>query len=123
MTQVKVFQGRILVRAPFELKEKLKEIPTARWVPQYKCWSYSPTPVIALKLDELLGIYKSDQQFKDLLQQAYSISEAQVKKEAEDLPDIPCTKNPAWKHQKQAFWFVVNLWGGLPSENRNLCSR
>jgi len=115
LTKIKVYQGRILVRAPFELKDKLKEIPTARWMPQYKCWSYSPTPVTALKLDTILGTYKADNQFKELLNKAFSISEAQTKKDADDLPDIPCTKYPAWRHQKQAFWFVVNLWGGLPN--------
>jgi hypothetical protein len=112
--QVKVYQGRILVRAPFELKDKLKDIPTARWIPQYKCWSYSPTPTIAFRLDNLLGTYKSDKQFEDLLEQSFQQAEAQAAKSADDLPEIPCTKTPAWKHQKQAFWFVVNLWGGLP---------
>ena len=114
MTQIKVYGGRILVRAPFELKDKLKEIPTGRWIPQYKCWSYNPTPTIAFQLDNLLNTYQSDEQFEELLDQAFSISEAQTKKDADDLPQIPCTKHPAWRHQCQAFWFVANLWGGLP---------
>lgn len=115
----KVYQGRILVRAPFELKDKLKEIPTARWLPAYKCWSYSPTPAIALKLDTMLGTYagtyQADEEFQSLLQQSFKQAEAQAAKDAEDLPPIPCTKTPAWRHQLQAFWFVANLWGGLPS--------
>jgi hypothetical protein len=42
--------------------------------------------------------------------------QAQNMKNADDLPEIPCTKTKAWKHQLQSFWFVVNLWGGLPEE-------
>lgn len=113
-TQIKVYQGRIIVRVPFELKDKLKDIPTARWIPAYKCWSFSPTPAIALRLDTALGTYQADKQFHDLLEQSFKQAEAQATKDAEDLPPIPCTKHPAWRHQMACFWFVARLWGGLP---------
>ena len=114
MTQIKVYQGRILVRAPFEMKDKLKELPTARWMPQYKCWSFSQTPNVAYQLDNLLGAYQADKQFQCLLDQSLQQVEAQVAKTSKDLPPIPCVKRPPWEHQKACFWFVANLWGGLP---------
>jgi SNF2 family DNA or RNA helicase len=50
------------------------------------------------------------------MQQAEQIVEAQSTKTAEDLPDIPLIKTSAWHHQKQCFWYVVGLWGGMPAQ-------
>lgn len=35
----------------------------------------------------------------------------------EDLPEIPCTKTPAWRHQRACFWWLVSLFGGLPPQS------
>jgi len=109
--------GRIYVKAPYELKESLKLIPTAKWEPKYRLWSFAATPAAALRLD-MLCPDKTDDEFRELLAQAFEIAGAEGLKERDDLPQPEIRKNDSWKHQLQAYYFMYNIpaamfYGGM----------
>jgi len=108
--EIRVINNRIYVRAPYQIKDQLKEIESARWKANIKLWSFAATPIVALKIDSVLPAgYQCDDGFRKLLEQAYKMGESQAMKDADDLPPIPCTRFPAWRHQLQAYWFAHDL--------------
>ena len=108
--------SRIAVNCPFALKDRCKEVPGYAWDAQNKLWTFPATGVAA---NGLIAAFKGvatvkDNAFLKLLQDEAKTSKAEATKMREDLPEIPNSKTKAWGHQKQAFWYTAQLWGGLP---------
>lgn len=116
MTRISAGDNRIAVRTDYAYKEVCKSIPGARWDAVGKAWTYPATPsaarAIHLAFPGQATVWSEDA--AALLLEAERIAEAAAHKTAEDLPDVPQMKTPAWQHQKRGFWFVVSVWGGLP---------
>jgi hypothetical protein len=112
--EIRIINSRIYVKAPFEMKDTLKNIPTARWEARHRMWSFAATPSAAQKLDALSPDI-TDDKFRDLLDQSFNIGSAEIFKDQDDLPQPELRKNDSWKHQLQAYHFVARLWGGLPN--------
>lgn len=99
----------------FPFKDQLAAIPGADWKKApVKAWEYPASPTAARNLVAAFPDLQFDQAFGGLLAEAGKIDEAQSFKRADNLPEIPCTRTAAWKHQARGFWFIANLWGGLP---------
>jgi hypothetical protein len=113
--EIKVVGSRIYINAPFEMKDTLKNIPTARWESRHRMWSFAATPSAAQKLDALSPDI-TDDKFRDLLDQSFNIGSAEIFKDQDDLPQPECRKNDSWNHQLAAYWFVTTLWGGVKND-------
>lgn len=105
---VKVDGDRIIASTPFVLKDTCKSIPGAKWDAELKCWTWPATPHAAesvnSRMPERIGRSES---FRQLLNKAKVAAEIDTGiKFADELPDVPNTKLPAWLHQRQAYWFA-----------------
>jgi len=109
LTEVKVIKSKIYAKAPYEIKETLKSIPTAKWEPKYRLWSFAATPAVAQSLDTLLSPDIVDDKFRELLEQSFDIISADSFKQQDDLPQPEIRRNDSWKHQLQAYHFAANL--------------
>lgn len=110
--------GNFHVRFPYNAvkKDKLK-LAGARWDPVEKEW-YLPRTVAAVQAIETVfagDVIDVDQPYLDLWHRWQVGTDTQGIKRANSLPAIPGIATDAWLHQRQAFWFVAELWGGLPS--------
>jgi len=110
-------EDRLAIEATFSMKDACKAVPGARWDKGFKVWTYPATPGAARAIHEAFPAQTAvwDEQAAALLVEAERIAEAAAHKTAENLPEIPLTKTEAWAHQKRAFWFAVELLGGLPN--------
>lgn len=118
--RVAVTDKYIYVRAPFALKDKFNEITGARCHAPDQAYRM---PVSASTAREILVAFKGCKVldaggFAPLVEQVKAMKQASAAKEADagTLPPIPVTKNEPWPHQLSCFWFVSNLWGGLPQD-------
>ena len=100
----------------FGNKDRCKAIPGARWDKELKAWRYPFTPFAAKAIAAEFppGTCKWSDIAEKLLLESQAIVDASAHKTATTLPDIPHMKTQPWLHQRQAFWFVVGVWGGLP---------
>lgn len=103
----------IIMKVPYKYKDLSKSITGRRWVGSQKVWKAPASATIA---DEIMRKFdlpdlkcEYSQEFMKLVETAEAIEKAAEMKDAEELPDIPETKFPAWHHQKQAFWFAKDL--------------
>lgn len=113
--------GEVLaIQAPYYMKDVCKAIPGARWKPELKMWTYPATPSAAREIHLTLPHDRSSwaPEAVVLLVEADRMDKAAAHKTADDLEEIPITKTNAWKHQTRAFWFAVDLLGGLPNAKR-----
>lgn len=110
-----VQDGRILIRSQFRFKDALKAIPGAKAsyvASKFQGWTYPTSPTTAAAICKVFGSepFRQDAGFVALLQQGAAVGNAAaVKLDADNLPDIPNTKLPAWKHQRLAYWFAEKL--------------
>lgn len=106
----------LAIQAPYYMKDVCKSIPGARWKPDLKMWTYPATPSAARQI--FLTLPQAESSWTDearvLLVEADRMAKAQAHKTAADLPAIPHTKTTPWAHQLRAFWYAVDLLGGLP---------
>lgn len=110
--------SKIAVTCAFGLKDRCKTVPGYAWDAQNKVWSFPASGTAAQGLvNAFAGVaVVKDNAFNKLLQDEVKTSQAQATKTRDDLPDVPNSKTKAWGHQKQAFWFATELWGGLPQD-------
>lgn len=114
--RVFLHEDRLAIQAAFFQKDDCKAIPGARWDKTEKVWTYPATPGAARAIHEqMAGAAVWTDDAAALLVEAERIAEAAAHKTAERLPDIPRMKTAAWQHQRVAFWFSVDLLGGLPN--------
>lgn len=107
-------QNVLAIQAPYYMKDVCKSIPGARWKPELKMWTYPATPSAARAIFTTLPQESSwADEAKIYLAEASRMDQAQAHKTADDLPAIPCTKTTPWPHQARAFWFAIDLLGGL----------
>jgi SNF2 family DNA or RNA helicase len=113
--RIKVEKGTISVAVPFKYKDDVKALPGARWSATKKCWQFPASAHVARRLVAILSDedIQTDAEFDALIEQAKQADEALTYKKAEDLPPVPCTKFPAWKHQLRAYHFAYNLPGAM----------
>lgn len=108
VTSVTVERGRIIVRAPYEYKERLKVIPGARWDADARAWTYPESAAVAQALAWVIGEQPG---LNPYLARAAAIEQAATLKDADDLPEIPGLKGESWLHQRQAYWFCMGMFG------------
>jgi len=99
-TSVSFTSGLILVRGAFQLKDALKAIPSAKWEPERKAWTFADSPSTRQGLAAILG---------DAIPQESSKPVPTVK--------LNTTVNP-WPHQREAAHsigqdFAFYLHGGM----------
>ncbi|MBX3321270.1 MAG: hypothetical protein KF890_15445 [Nitrospira sp.] len=106
----------LAIQAPYYMKDVCKSIPGARWKPDLKMWTYPATPSAAREIHLTLPQETTSwaETAAVLLVEADRMAKAQAHKTAADLPAIPFTKTKPWAHQLRAFWYAVDLLGGLP---------
>ena len=105
----------ILVRAPFECKDLLKDVPGAAWNRALAAWTYPMSSLCADRLratlENLLDYdIHTDDVFARLVDAAAQIRAATFRKTDENPPQPPVHKLPAWKHQARGFWFAYDLF-------------
>ncbi len=110
LCQASLVGDRVVVRAPFALKETLKAIAGRRWDPKSKAWTYPATPHAAASLLDAIGPehLERDHGVEELLVKAQAERDAamiQVASEA-DLEPIPRTKTSPWLHQLRAYHWI-----------------
>jgi len=104
----------IYVETPFRFKDTCKRIPGSRWGnPKAGVWNYPFTAAAAQSIVEAFQriAIDFDQSIWTLLE---NHEKATAFKTSDDLPEIPCTKTTSWQHQRQCFWWIAQMWGGLP---------
>ena len=109
MIEIRVIGSKIYVKAPYQMKDMLKAIPTANWDTRHRLWKFAATPTVAQRLDALLNPDKVDDKFRELLEQSFDIASADSLKQQDDLPQPETRKNNSWRHQLQAYHFAYNL--------------
>lgn len=125
-----VRDDEIHVRTKYEHRQRCKSVPFAEWDARKKVWRFPATPESATLLRNSfsgVGRCKVDKGFQDLLKtfltpqkvDNYYLPDIVLENDPREvdpalLPDPPDVKTPLWGHQKQAFWFIVKLFGGLP---------
>jgi superfamily II DNA or RNA helicase len=112
-TIVSVESNKIEVSSDFVFKTDLAEMPGARWDKQKKVWTYPATIAAARNLLDRFGDagMEYDEAFGVLIQQVAASLLSQGHKTAADLPPVPVTKYPAWRHQLQAYHFAMGQAG------------
>lgn len=101
---------QIEIRCPMSCNDRIKNVIGRHWDKTNRCWQWPVSATAARDLARVLdGAYESDDAFDLLVKQGETIETVQVHKTSEDLPDVPVSKTPAWKHQKQAYWFAKDL--------------
>lgn len=118
--RVFLHSDRLAIQATFRHKDACKAVPGARWDKTAKVWTYPATPGAARAIHEHFPAHTITwaDDAAALLVEAERIADAAAHKRAENLPDIPRMKTAAWQHQRRAFWYAVELMGGLPDASR-----
>jgi hypothetical protein len=106
----------IHVRAPFALKDAIKELPAREWLgpPKHadgpKVWAIPATPTALLDFHRRFGshVMQMDADTAAILLAAREHAKAATFKQAEGLPDMP-TKTSAWGHQRQGYHFGLAM--------------
>lgn len=107
-------QPRIHVKAPFEMKDMLKETFGSRWNPEAKAWTFPATTASAGELYKRLAgkPLDMDTHVQGLMVDAAREAQGIAHKTADDLEEIP-GKLPAWLHQKRAYHFALGRSGTM----------
>lgn len=107
--RVEPSKNRIHIATPYTLAPLCKALPGRRWDPRSKTWHVPATPAAAREIRRVFAAHWSDatvdQTFNDLLDEANANDDQAQYKDADNLPDVPCSATTAWGHQLQAFWF------------------
>lgn len=117
--------GNIIVTCPDieRFSPIVKSVPGYRWDSRYNVWKFNATPTTALGLRRAFEGYKrvGTKDFVRLIKKAEGAQGAQAIKTMENLPPIPGVKGGGWKHQRQAFAFVMTvLLGENPYDKGNI---
>lgn len=94
--------GRILIRAPISLRERIKALPGARWDPKARCWALAATRTAAIAVIEALG---------QVLDASDEVRRLGAAVDVHRADPVPLERSPAWRHQRAAFWFCVSQFG------------
>jgi len=108
---------QLVVRAPYELRYKLADIPGARWSGPKKAWTYPVSAVTAAALAEILGVEAfagsthAQSMLEEGLRQANSsASKVAAAADAGSLEPLPFpTTIPPWAHQLGMIRFAEPL--------------
>lgn len=108
---ISIEDGMIVARTPFHMKDACRGVPGAKWNPTVKAWVYPLTALAARTLNTRLSIVlPRSPEFMALVRDADTLAaESDRVKKADDLDDVPVTRHPAWRHQRQAFHFARRL--------------
>lgn len=115
-SRVWVEDGVMRMRSPYEARLIVKtQILAAEWSKKRKVYELPATPQAALSIANALGQYgiDADDAATALVKQGHEGKKAQAKRSALDLPPVPGSKTDAWNHQRQAFWFMREMPGGI----------
>lgn len=107
-------QQRIHVKAPFEMKDLLKETFGSAWNKEAKAWTFPATTASAGELYKRLAgnVLDMDSHVQGLMVDAAREAQGIAHKTADDLDEIP-GKLPAWLHQKRAYHFALGRSGTM----------
>ncbi len=109
MTTASVEGGRIVLRAPFRLKELCKSIPARQWSPKLKAWTYPASPATARTIAARFPDCSFGSDVVQLLVRADQRDAAATARDDDDPPPIPITVTDPWDHQLRAYNFAKDL--------------
>ncbi len=105
--------NRVLVRAPYSMKDGLKAIPGAKWAADVRKWTFPVSLVTASMIHALLkqGAYSitMDSRFKELVESIESLQNSAHFKGRDDLEQPEVKRTDAWGHQKIGYHFAREL--------------
>ena len=109
---VRFYCDKICAKVPPHLSKVAASISGCKYIARWSCWVLNPEPYLARNL---LNTFKGELGSidKETISLAQSYDASQKQKEAENLPDIPNMKSPAWNHQRQAFHFAKDISGTM----------
>jgi len=107
-----VDDSRIVIQAPYRLKDTIKALPGARWNALRRQWSVPATPGAARAVVEALTSHglRYTEEFHAFISQA-QVCEMIKELPKSQLPPIPLTKTKPWHHQTQGVWFMAKIFG------------
>lgn len=108
---------QLVVRAPYELRFKLSDIPGAKWSSPKKAWTYPVSAVTAASLADVVGpaAFEGSPHAQSLLEEGLrqihsSASKIAAAADAGDLEPLPFpTTIPLWAHQLGMIRFAEPL--------------
>lgn len=124
--QIRVQDKHIRIKFTYVLYMRIgamiKGVPGGRWDKTAKEWYWPATPNIALELYQTfqrVGVFPAHgPDFGELTQKGMA-GRAHLQTKSADHPDIPNSLQPAWTHQRQAYYFceplkgvLLNMWMG-----------
>jgi SNF2 family DNA or RNA helicase len=104
--------GRIQIRAPFELKDLCKALPGRRWDPQTRTWHVPGTPAVAYRLMQALikacPNGESELEIPDFVMSLVQhIGQAdELRACTDELPPVPQTKMEPWSNQLRGYHMI-----------------
>ena len=109
--------SRLIVKAPFELRDVCKGIDGRRWDPESKCWHYPATTAAAESIFSAFSAYHmaidpSAQAFFDGASKAAAAADSDPHTTMA-LEDIPLVKIPPWRHQRLGFTLIKHQTGTM----------
>jgi len=109
--QVIVHKDSILIKSKYEYADFCRSIPGGKWNKERKFWYYPFSKSTAKAVIETFESVENRSISQEVIDAADDLIKAQEIKSADELPDIPITKNEPWHHQKQCYWFSKELSG------------
>lgn len=110
--RVTVEDLRIVVRSPFRLRDRLKDVAGSKWDPDVEprgAWTYPATPGAADALAVALRGETVDADDRIVgLRRTTREADERKRLADEDLPPVP-SKTKAWTHQARAYHFAKDL--------------
>jgi len=117
MVSVTWYRGRLAVSFPYseEAVIQVKTINGYAWNAKKKFWTFPATYRSARKIIEVFtSLRYPSLELPDKRIRYLFVGEPSVKFQVQDIPLYKSP--PPWEHQKKAFWFAVEKFGGLASD-------
>jgi len=107
MTSAKVVGRRIVVTAPFALKDKLKSIPSRRWDGEIRAWCYPATAGAAYGILHAIPGVEGDEAFRGLVAQAEEGEGIRSDSTASGSPTVRDWPADLRRYQRQGAAFLL----------------
>jgi SNF2 family DNA or RNA helicase len=91
-------RDRLIVRAPYGVGVRLREVPTGRWDRALSAWSFAASRVVARKLLPITGA----------LDAVAALAGEQPAPPREDAIALPDGGVPRWRHQTRGAWWLAD---------------
>jgi hypothetical protein len=107
--------NEIRIKSQYRHKDLVTAGGSCRWDADRKEWIYPKSVQVAKDLVQSIGgrgiSVECDDEFTALYSSTSRLDAAAAVLQTEELENIPGCARSAWRHQREAYWYISNLWG------------